>query len=117
MVPEQAYFLASVDAKTFALCQDLLAPEELDTCSLEEIKKALKSHYDPVKNITYERYLFNARCIKSRESISDYVHTLKAIASNCEFGNFLNNMLRDRLVVGLKNQKIHRALLGVSKLN
>ena len=88
----------------------------MSACTLDEINDALKGHYDPVKNIIYELYLFNSRCQKSGESINDYVHALKALASNCEFGTFLNDMLRDRLVVGLKNQKIQRALLGMSKL-
>ena len=104
-------FLATVGPKTFALCQDLLAPKVLDEVTLNEIGKALSNHFNPVKNIIYERFVFFSRNQKNEETIKDYVHALKALATTCNFENNLNNMLRDRLVVGLRDQKIQRSLL------
>ena len=51
-------FLATVGPKTFALCQDLLAPKVLDEVTLNEIGEALSNHFNPVKNVIYERFVF-----------------------------------------------------------
>ena len=51
-------FLATVGPKTFALCQDLLAPKVLDEVTLNEIGEAPSNHFNPVKNVIYERFVF-----------------------------------------------------------
>ena len=109
-------FLATVGSKTFALCQDLLAPKSLEDVTLDEIGNSLSNHFNPVKNVIYERFVFFSRNQKSGESIKDYVHALKSLACTCNFENSLNDMLRDRLVVGLRDQKIQRTLLTNSEL-
>ena len=109
-------FLATVGPKTFALCQDLLAPAKLESCSLQDIENVLRKHFDPVKNIIYERFVFFSRNQKSNESINEYVHALKSLASTCDFGSYLKDMLRDRLVVGIRDQKIQRTLLSIATL-
>ena len=41
-----------------------------------------------------------------------YVSELRALAQWCNFGQSLENMLRDRLVVGIDNEAIQRRLLS-----
>ena len=45
------------------------------------------------------------------ESIFDFVAALRHLAEYCNFGGSLENMLRDRLVSGVNNEKIQRRLL------
>ena len=40
------------------------------------------------------------------ESINDYIVALKKLSIHCNYGEFLNRALRDRLVCGLNNVKI-----------
>lgn len=58
-----------------------------------------------------ERYKFKMRKQLSNESISTFLATLKQLSLYCEFGDTLDNNLRDQLVWGLRNEKIQRKLL------
>ena len=50
------------------------------------------------------------------ESVADFVAELRRLARNCQFGDFLDEALRDRLVCGLQNEAIQRRLLTEAKL-
>ena len=45
-----------------------------------------------------------------------YVAELRRLAEHCNFGDSLNNMLRDRLVCGVSDQRVQRRLLAEAKL-
>ena len=62
-----------------------------------------------------ERYRFYVRNQAAGESISEYVAALKKMSQNCEFGQFLQDVIRDRLVCGLKNDHIQKRLLSEDK--
>ncbi|UYV60543.1 K02A2.6-like [Cordylochernes scorpioides] len=46
------------------------------------------------------------------KSISDYLVEIKRLASSCNFGNFLEDSLRDKMVCGLYNAKIQNRILS-----
>ena len=50
------------------------------------------------------------------ESITEYCAALRKHASTCQFGTFLDEALRDRLVCGMKDPATQRWLLAESKL-
>ena len=62
-----------------------------------------------------ERYRFYVRNQAEGESISKYVAPLKKMSQNCEFGQFLQDALRDRFVCGLRNDHIQKRLLSEDK--
>ena len=49
---------------------------------------------------------------KEGESIASFIVTLKNLSSTCEFGAFLPEALRDRLVCGMKDVPIQTKLLS-----
>ena len=59
---------------------------------------------------------FNARSQSENESVSQYVAELRKLAETCEFDASLENMLRDRLICGLRDPKTQRRLLAESQL-
>eukprot|EP00096_Caligus_rogercresseyi_P008632 TRINITY_DN2783_c0_g1_i5.p1 TRINITY_DN2783_c0_g1~~TRINITY_DN2783_c0_g1_i5.p1 ORF type:complete len:181 (-),score=1.19 TRINITY_DN2783_c0_g1_i5:600-1142(-) len=109
-------FLSLAGSKIYALAKSLLSPKILMECSLQEITEALSHHYKPKRILIYERYLFYQRNQKTGESISEYVAALKEAARNCDFGKTLEEMLRDRLVMGLSDAATQRNLLTVDTL-
>ena len=109
-------FLTVVGARTFSLVKDLVAPKNPAECTYEELVTALKSHYRPQTVVIYERFKFYSRNQENGESISKFVAAIKARARTCEFGANLDNMLRDRLVMGLRDQATQRALLTTKDL-
>ena len=46
----------------------------------------------------------------------DYISELRALARYCNFGATLEDMLRDRIVCGINNEKLQQHLLGKAKL-
>ena len=51
-----------------------------------------------------------------QESITAYMAELRRLASTCDFGAFLEEALRDRLVCGLANESIQKRLLTEANL-
>ena len=63
-----------------------------------------------------QRFKFHGRFRQTGESIAAYVAELRALAEFCNFGTTLEDMLRDQLVWGIKNDSMQQHLLQESKL-
>ena len=61
-----------------------------------------------------QRYKFNTRTRKDSESVATYVAELKRLGGHCQFGDKLNEMVRDRLVCGVNDIRIQNRLLQES---
>ena len=105
--------LTLIGPKGFALANNLLSPKSLDACKFEDIVEALTTHYKPKKILIYERYKFQTRNQNSNESIVEYIAAIKELARTCDYGDHLNDMLRDRFVIGLSNRATQHTLLTV----
>ena len=55
----------------------------------------------------YERARFNQRCQPLDESAD---HFITEIADNCEFGDMKDQLIRDRLVVGIRDGALSERL-------
>eukprot|EP00731_Ephydatia_muelleri_P002940 Em0001g2940a len=65
----------------------------------------------PKPLVIAERFRFHKREQKTDETIRAYAASLQKLTEHCEFGNALDDTLRDRLVCGMKNEKVQRRLL------
>ena len=63
-----------------------------------------------------QRFKFNSRVRGEGESIADFVAALRQLSEHCAFGETLQDVLRDRLVCGVKDERIQRRLLGEVEL-
>ncbi|KAK9704388.1 hypothetical protein QE152_g28332 [Popillia japonica] len=61
-------------------------------------------------------FLWSVRVQENQESIANFVAVLKRLAKNCNFGNTLEDNLKDQLVFGLKSEIIRQRLFTESKL-
>ena len=107
-----AVLISTIGLKTYAVLRSLIAPDTPQSKSYADLVQALKTHYHPKRLIIAERYMFNQRSQHPGESIADYVAELRRLASTCNFVDFLDDALRDRLVCGLVNESSHRRLLA-----
>lgn len=109
---KKAAVLLSVIGKTnYALLEGLMAPGLPREKTYEEIVAALKKHYEPAPLQIAERFHFYKRSQGLTESIADFAAALRKLAIKCDFGDFLDDALRDRLVCGLWNEPIQKRLL------
>ena len=65
------------------------------------IIKKLEEHCNPKRNVTYERHVFNTQSQDPVETIDAFVTELRLQTNNCEFGALKEELIRDRLVVGI----------------
>ena len=108
---KRAILLTVCGSKTYSLMKNLLAPTKPTEKSYTELVDLIEKHVSPKPLVIVERFKFYRRDQKPHESINDYVAALRKAAENCEFGATLQDMLRDRLVCGLRAQNIQRKLL------
>ena len=64
-----------------------------------------------------ERFHFHRRNQAPEESVSDFIAQLWRLATYCEFGNYLDEALRDRFVCGFKSEVMQKHLLSKVDLN
>ncbi|UYV67552.1 hypothetical protein LAZ67_5001177 [Cordylochernes scorpioides] len=73
--------------------------------------RILLKHFNPKTNIIYERFVFQKMDQKSGETISKYIIRLKEQAQRCNFGDVLQESLRDRFVAGIIDTPTQKKLL------
>ena len=61
-------------------------------------------------------FLFNTCVRQEGESITAYVTRLRDLAYHCEYGDSAKDLIRDRLVCGVRDDTLQRTLLAVAKL-
>ena len=109
-------FLSSIGGKTYGLLRNLMAPTLPKDKPLDEVIAILKKHFDPKPAVIAERFKFHKRDQLPGESLADYIAELRRLATHCEFGEYLNDALRDRLVCGLHAEVTQRRLLTIKNL-
>ena len=102
-------------AKTYKLIRSLLSPQDPKTRTYEELTKLVQDHYMPRPSTIVQRFKFNSRSQQSGETIPVFVAELRRLSEDCEFGTTLDKILRDRLVCGVRDDKIQRRLLAEPK--
>ncbi|GFO18966.1 polyprotein [Plakobranchus ocellatus] len=88
----------------------------LDEQKLQNLIDAFDNYCKPKENITAERYKFNSRNQTRTETFDQYVTDLKYLAKNCKFRNLQDELIRDKIVCGIANEKIKERLLREDKL-
>ena len=87
--------LTSIGRETYALLCNLLAPDKPSAKTFAQHKVALQCHFYPKPLVIVERFCFHRRCQQVGESIAEYITELRRLATNCEFGEYLERALRD----------------------
>jgi len=106
-----AVFLTLVGSKTYTLLSGLIAPAKPATKTYADLKAVLRQHLKPKPLVIAERFEFHRRVQKENETVAGYMAELRTLADKCEFGTYLSEALRDRLVCGLRSEAIRRRLL------
>ena len=111
-----AILLSVCGPRTYELIRSLLSPQEPKDVSFADIVKQMTDHYQPKPSIIVQCFKFHSRSRKQGESVATYIAELKQLAEDCEFGEFLKQMLRDRIVCGINDPRIQHRLLAEREL-
>ena len=80
--------------------------------NIDDVIAKFESRCLPQRNETYERYLFNKREQKKKgESVDQYCTALMRLSEQCSFMNLRDSSIRDRLILGVKNDLARKKLL------
>lgn len=86
--------------------EEILLQFDTVPTTAETMLNKFSEYFQPRVNIIFERYLFNKRCQKEFETIEEFISSVHKLAENCKFGDLKEELIRDRIVVGVKNQTI-----------
>ena len=64
----------------------------------------------------FESYEFHLRKQEPTESIEAYVAAIRQLAKNCNFGQLRDKLIRDQVVVGIRDDSIGEKLLADKQL-
>ena len=114
---QAAIFLACIGVDAFKIYETM----ELTTEQKEdpaELVEAFKKHCVGETNEVYERYVFHMRKQDSTESFDSFVTDLRRLVSSCGYAIGLptESMIRDRIVLGVREDTIRKKLLATRGL-
>ena len=81
-----------------------LSEEEQD--NYDAIKGGFQRFFIRKKNVIYERAVFNRRIQEKGESVDDFITALHKQADRCNYRDLKEELIRDRIVVGIANIKL-----------
>ena len=89
---------------------------EDDKKKYKPVKERFDAHFDKRKNIIYERAKFNMRRQEEGESVDDFITSLYSLVEHCNYGALQEEMIRDRLVAGVRDAALSLKLQMDSEL-
>ncbi|XP_041473613.1 uncharacterized protein K02A2.6-like [Lytechinus variegatus] len=108
--------ISLIGGETYKLLRKLTAPAKPAEKSFQQLIDILQQHLSPQPLVIAERFRFHKRDQRPSEPINAYVAELRQLAKHCDFGEYLEQALRDRFVCGLKQESIQRKLLAEARL-
>ncbi|UYV75780.1 hypothetical protein LAZ67_13001327, partial [Cordylochernes scorpioides] len=90
--------------------------KEEEATKFDSVLKAFDSHFCVRKNIIYERAKFNSRIQEDREPVDEFITSLYKLADSCEFEGLHEQLIRDRIVVGVRDKALSERMQLDSEL-
>ena len=87
------------------------------TAKYDEVITALNKYFNLRKNTIVERAKFNKRTQRPGESVDSFINDLYRLAEDCEYGTLKEELIRDRIVVGVLDDALSDHLQSREDLN
>ena len=113
---QRAVLLSACGATTYQLIRNLVAPGKPADKSFAEVVHLVQTHHSPPPSEIVQRFNFHSRSQRDGESIAQFDSELRKLSEHCGFGDSMNDMLRDRLVCGVRDSRVQRRLLSEPRL-
>ena len=80
------------------------------------ILEKLGEYFKPKRNVTYERFTFNMAKQAENESFEEFLNRIRRLVSSCDYKALTDEMIRDKLVIGTKDNDARACMLRDSEL-
>ncbi|KAI5721025.1 hypothetical protein M8J77_014985 [Diaphorina citri] len=87
-----------------------------DPSQLKNIVAAFDERIIPKRNVIYERYKFGLAKQESDESVDKFVSNLKSLAKSCDYNTMEEELIRDKIVLGVESNDLRKKLLSEKDL-
>ena len=111
-----ATFLTCLDSDALDIYDGFKFESDGDKDDIDKVITKFEEYCIGQRNETFERYNFNMRAQQDGETVDAYVTSLKTLAKTCNFGQLQDDLLRDRIVIGIRDNNIRKKLLNMPKL-
>ena len=115
---KKSFLLVALGQSVYRIYRGLTTTPDEDKYA--DVCKLLRDYYAPEENEIYERYVFLTRHQQEGESVDAYLSDLRKLVTTCKYSKFgsacVDEMLRDKLVLGIRSETIRLALLRDCKL-
>src|SRR5688572_4037706 len=111
-----AVFLACIGSEAYETFQAMDFETEGDRADIDKVIEAFERHCVGEVHVTYERYVFNQRMQDVGETFDSFMSDLRRLIKSCDYGTLDESMLRDRIVIGVRDDATRRKLLQIRKL-
>lgn len=101
----------------FDVYQTLTFDKEEDRDDVNVLLKKFDSLFGTKSNVTLMRYKFFTRNQEDGESIQQYVTALRLLSKKCEFSTLEEDLIKDRIVCGIRQATVRDRLLRCEELN
>ena len=78
--------------------------------SYDTVKQKFQDYFNVRHNVICERAKFNLRKQEVGESVDDFLTSLHTLVETCNYGNLRDEMIRDRIVVGILDKSLAERL-------
>ena len=98
---------------------DVLSTTEITDKERKKYETVMEKHdgfFKVHRNVIFECVRFNRRYQRAGETAEQYITVLYGLIETCEYGTLKNDLLRDRLVVGIAHQALSKKLQLMSDL-
>ncbi|XP_063370715.1 uncharacterized protein LOC134659037 [Cydia amplana] len=106
-----------IGSEGFDVFQTFTFAADTEKDDVQAIIKKFDAYFGAKVNTTLLRYKFFTRNQEEGESIQAYVTALRLLSKNCEFSTLEDDLLKDRIVCGVRNVTVRDRLLRCEDLD
>lgn len=101
--------LKTIGSEAYSVVHSLCSPDLPSSKTYAALCDLMKTQYTPPVIVYQERKNFYAACMAPNETVVAWFARIKKLAINCKFGNTLDDVVKDKFIMGLP-QKIFDSL-------
>ena len=110
-----ATFITCIGSDTLEIHTGLPFSSDAERENMDKVLELWQNYCIGRTNVIYKRYKFNNRSKEANESIDTYTTALRTLAETCEFGSLKDDLIRDCLVCGIRDNGQRKKLLQEPK--
>jgi transposase InsO family protein len=114
---QAAIFLACIGTDAYNIYTTMQFDDEADKSDPEKLIDAFEKHCIGEINEVYERYVFHRRQQEPGELFDTFLGDLRRLAKTCGYGTVEESTIRDRIVLGIRDDMTRKKLLQTRTLD